>query len=190
MPTSNAVPTNLTTSGKRTLAVADAKERRINQFVRNNPKLRTALEKRQSDNVSHARADIQEVSQFLMEKVVELTTSDGDDISGEKALEALRFMRGEEMHQAKIDKIKADTESVLINVATPTAIRQIINEIGMCIKTGTEEAVADALANEPGHATQEAIKQIGGEIYGRIMQKIQQMGYEDNSLTRMLAAPR
>lgn len=171
------------------LAVTDKQPPRLNQFVRNNPKLRAALEKRQTDDAVHSRADIQQVNQFLLNRLIELITENPETLNEEKTANALRFLRGEEMHQAKIDKIKADTEAVLINVATPTAIRQIVNEFGMCIKTGVEEIVFEALAEANGKE-EDLIKQIGGDIYGRIMQKIQKMGYEDTSLARMLSAPR
>ncbi|MGI4791977.1 MAG: hypothetical protein ACRYFS_24405 [Janthinobacterium lividum] len=170
-------------------SLTDKQQRRINQFSRSNPKLRAALDKRQADDALHARADIQEVSQFLLNKVIAAATENPEELTGEKATNALRFMRSEEMHQAKIDKIKADTEAVLINVATPTAIRQIVNDFGMTIKTGTEEIAFDALALAETEGERDKIKQICGDIYGRIMQKIQQMGYEDTSLARLIAAP-
>ncbi len=167
------------------LELSGSKPRRTNQFARNNPALQQALDNNAALGVEVTQADISEVIDICLNKLVSEVEQDKLGSSG-----FIAVLAEMETHKTKIAKMRADTESVLINVATPTAIRQIINEIGMCIKTGTEEAVATALTEAGNAHDEEVMKQIGGEVYGLIMQKIQKMGYEDTSLARMLAAPR
>ena len=188
---SKEAETELDAFNRKTLEVAESPRRRQNQFARRNPKLQAMLDRAEESDRDHTRADIQQVSGILLQNVIGKAMEDPEAVDEKKSAELLSFLRGEEMHQAKIDKLKADTESVLINVATPTALRNMVNEIGMCIQRGNEKAVLAALevAAEDEDAG-ELIRQIGGDIHIAIMQEIAKMGYEDNSLTRALAAPR
>lgn len=172
-------------AARNLLEPAEVKPRRTNQFARNNPALQQALDKNAALGIEVTSADISEVIDICLNKLVSEVGSDKLGSSG-----FIAVLTEMETHKTKMAKMRADTESILVNVATPTAIRQIINEIGMCIKTGTEEAVFSGLSEAASDHDRETIKQIGGEVYGLIMRKIQKMGYEDTSLARMLTAPR
>ncbi len=167
---------------KRPLAVAEAP--RINRFARNNPALARILEA-QERNGSATLAELSQVIDACLEKVVARTPEEKLD-----SPEFISMLAEMETHKAKVAKLKADTESVLINVATPTAIRRLLNEYGMCIFSANEEFIGEMLEKAKTDEECDLIKEVGGGLHQRIMDKIKEKGYSDDSLAKLLAAPR
>ena len=163
--------------GNRTAA------RRTNALAKSNPTLAKWLAESEARGPGEQQVDIGEVLDVCLTKIIAATPE--DELTSGNFVALLSDM---ETHKAKIAKMRADTESVMINVATPTALRKMFNEFGTCIMRGNEAGVEEVLATCRTEAERELVIYVGGTIYQRVMERIQQKGQEDPSLSSLLSA--
>jgi hypothetical protein len=169
------VGAELAGTGDESLPVPAA-PRRVNKIAQGNEELTEIIA--QAGTGGLALEDLTEVADACLQKAL-------SHASGERLRDPqfLAFLRSEELHKAKINKLKADVESVNQNVATPAFFKSFMLDVGQCIKAGNEEVVFEEMRKAETDAEKDAIIRLGTALHLRIMAKIAAMGYGDTRRT-------